>query len=253
MNVKYGDKTASKEKLGKSHLDKKKDESSSKTEGGLENMDRNQIKIRNSAVGNNSNGFNTVSTDVDISRDLKNQRYRCNNQLETGENTQFRIVIDGLLPGIKNMYFHNSNNVCFLYDMLNRLLKLKNRQMQFYNFSNKYEHVKCPKSCICTCNGQDIHTKCRNSENAKVNCVFKENISKNTYSDKKYSEEKVCLQKLHGKCCGGLQKLHAKMKEFSISENDVYPWIVPKYLGFFKFDCCLLSNCSMINVDEYIE
>ncbi|OMJ07604.1 hypothetical protein AYI69_g11400 [Smittium culicis] len=253
INVKYGDNAPSKEKVRQYHLDINNEESSSITDDNLENMDRYEINIMNSTAGNNSKDFDTVCSDVDISRDSKNQHYGRNDQLGTEKNTQFRIVIDGLLPGIKNMYFHNSNNICFLYDMLNRLLKLKNRQMQFYNCSNKFEYVKCPKPCLHTCSGACNHEECINLENEKAGFMFKENASKNIISDKKNSGEKECLQKLHSKCCADLQKLHAKMKEFSISENDVYPWIVPKYLGFFKFDCCLLSNCSIINVDEYVE
>ncbi|OLY80275.1 hypothetical protein AYI68_g5628 [Smittium mucronatum] len=43
-----------------------------------------------------------------------------------------------------------------------------------------------------------------------------------------------------------------EMKKYSITGCDLYPWIVPKYSGFFKFPCCLASNYTAIDVIEYL-
>ncbi|OMJ27100.1 hypothetical protein AYI69_g3478 [Smittium culicis] len=47
-------------------------------------------------------------------------------------------------------------------------------------------------------------------------------------------------------------QLADQMSLYSISENDVYPWIIPKYSSLTKFDCCFSSNFTSINPIEYL-
>ncbi|OLY85691.1 hypothetical protein AYI68_g116 [Smittium mucronatum] len=42
------------------------------------------------------------------------------------------------------------------------------------------------------------------------------------------------------------------MVPYSLSENDIQPWVIPKYLTFHKFECCTQSNYSTLNVKEYL-
>ncbi|OMJ16449.1 hypothetical protein AYI70_g6597 [Smittium culicis] len=42
------------------------------------------------------------------------------------------------------------------------------------------------------------------------------------------------------------------MRPYSISANDLYPWLVPKYLTFFKFVCCFNSNYTPISLKKYL-
>ncbi|OLY77606.1 hypothetical protein AYI68_g8360 [Smittium mucronatum] len=42
------------------------------------------------------------------------------------------------------------------------------------------------------------------------------------------------------------------MKPYSTSEYDLYPWLVPRYTTFIKFNCCLLSNYTSIDIKEYL-
>ncbi|OMJ13664.1 hypothetical protein AYI70_g8359 [Smittium culicis] len=47
-------------------------------------------------------------------------------------------------------------------------------------------------------------------------------------------------------------QLNYQMSLYSISENDLYPWIIPKYSSLTKFDCCFSSNYTSINPFEYL-
>ncbi|OLY83313.1 hypothetical protein AYI68_g2549 [Smittium mucronatum] len=42
------------------------------------------------------------------------------------------------------------------------------------------------------------------------------------------------------------------MVPYSLSENDIQPWVIPKYLTFHKFECCTQSNYSTLDVKEYL-
>ncbi|OLY82618.1 hypothetical protein AYI68_g3256 [Smittium mucronatum] len=42
------------------------------------------------------------------------------------------------------------------------------------------------------------------------------------------------------------------MVAYGLFENDVYPWIVPRYATFIKFICCFESNYTSIDVRNYL-
>ncbi|OMJ28293.1 hypothetical protein AYI69_g2238 [Smittium culicis] len=43
-----------------------------------------------------------------------------------------------------------------------------------------------------------------------------------------------------------------QMAPYSISQNDLYPWIVPKYSSFCKFVCCFSANFSSVLTADYL-
>ncbi|OMJ09848.1 hypothetical protein AYI70_g10686 [Smittium culicis] len=43
-----------------------------------------------------------------------------------------------------------------------------------------------------------------------------------------------------------------QMAAYSISQNDLYPWVVPKYSSFCKFVCCFSANFSSVHTAEYL-
>ncbi|OMJ19072.1 hypothetical protein AYI70_g4957 [Smittium culicis] len=42
------------------------------------------------------------------------------------------------------------------------------------------------------------------------------------------------------------------MAPYSIAEKDLYPWLVPKYSTFYKFECCFGSNYTPITSNNYL-
>ncbi|OMJ28940.1 hypothetical protein AYI69_g1563 [Smittium culicis] len=42
------------------------------------------------------------------------------------------------------------------------------------------------------------------------------------------------------------------MVPYSITENDLYPWLVPKYSTFYKFECCFGSNYTPLTSKNYL-
>ncbi|OMJ16445.1 hypothetical protein AYI70_g5844 [Smittium culicis] len=42
------------------------------------------------------------------------------------------------------------------------------------------------------------------------------------------------------------------LKIYSIDENDLYPWLIPKYSTFLKFECCFESNYTTIDLKDYL-
>ncbi|PVU89167.1 hypothetical protein BB559_005212, partial [Furculomyces boomerangus] len=47
-------------------------------------------------------------------------------------------------------------------------------------------------------------------------------------------------------------KLLEQMEPYSISKNDLDPWITPKYASFFNISCCFSENFSTLDVAEYL-
>ncbi|OLY80051.1 hypothetical protein AYI68_g5863 [Smittium mucronatum] len=45
---------------------------------------------------------------------------------------------------------------------------------------------------------------------------------------------------------------HCLMSAYSITPNDLSPWIIPKYSSFIKFNCCFQSNYTSIDSKQYL-
>ncbi|OMJ16217.1 hypothetical protein AYI69_g7913 [Smittium culicis] len=80
------------------------------------------------------------------------------------------------------------------------------------------------------------------------------------------AQDEICTLKYAHYLCSLLLKTKSKsvsencndpqytdlMVPYSITENDLYPWLVPKYSTFYKFECCFESNYTPITSKSYL-